>query len=382
MTTIVPRSLLSAVGITPGANQVPNWAAYNFTGYQGVAGYASSNKDWAEYHAVIQMMRAAGARHGCGQSMWEYDPGLGDFGTTESLMLLPYWTDNCIGSMEGLLFESSATTPYHFLNQSELSVNPSDPMVGLPYGPSGQPNVTLGLSHLQMLGVRYFFAFTPSIVTVAQHDPRLVQIATTGPWRFNGITRTWHLFEFQSAPLVEPLQTVPNVVTSLTSRNAWMNANVSWWLTPRRWNVLLAQSGPASWPRIATPTHLIGGQRVSAAVVVHLQGATVTNATESVSTIRFSVDRLGVPMLVHASYYPRWHATGALGPYRVSPNLMVVVPTSHTVTLDYGGTTATTVGSLVSLVGVLVAIAAAVVAGIRRRRGHRTDSPSSLSEVS
>jgi hypothetical protein len=101
-----------------------------------------------------------------------------------------------------------------------------------------------------------------------------------------------------------------------------------------------------------------------------------------VSAIRFTVDRLGVPVLVHASYYPRWHATGALGPYRVSPNLMVVVPTSHTVTLDYGGTTATTVGSLVTLVGVLVAIAAVVVAPFRRRRGHRTDTPSSLSEVS
>ena len=41
-----------------------------------------------------------------------------------ALMLLPYWTDGCIGSMEGLYFESSATTPYHFLNQSELSEAP------------------------------------------------------------------------------------------------------------------------------------------------------------------------------------------------------------------------------------------------------------------
>ena len=36
-------------------------------------------------------------------------------------MLLPYFTDGCIGSMEGLYFESSTTTPFHFLNQSELS---------------------------------------------------------------------------------------------------------------------------------------------------------------------------------------------------------------------------------------------------------------------
>ena len=56
--------------------------------------------------------------------MWEYDPSLNRFGTTMSLMLLPYWTNGCIDSMEGLLFESSATTPFHFINQNELSVTP------------------------------------------------------------------------------------------------------------------------------------------------------------------------------------------------------------------------------------------------------------------
>ena len=37
-------------------------------------------------------------------------------------MLLSLFTDGCIGSMEGLYFESSTTTPFHFINQDELSV--------------------------------------------------------------------------------------------------------------------------------------------------------------------------------------------------------------------------------------------------------------------
>ena len=56
--------------------------------------------------------------------MWEYDPSLNRFGTTESLMLLPYFTNGCIDSMEGLLFESASTTPFHFINQNELSPEP------------------------------------------------------------------------------------------------------------------------------------------------------------------------------------------------------------------------------------------------------------------
>jgi hypothetical protein len=363
MTSFVPRSLLSAVGITPGANQVPVWSAYNFTGYQGVAGWSSYDKDWPEYHAVIQMMRAAGARHGCGQSMWEYDLSLGDFGTTESLMLLPYWTNNCIGSMEGLLFESSATTPFHFLNQSELSEAPSDPMVGLPYGPAGSPNVALGLEHLQLLGVRYFLAFTPSIVAVARHDPMVTQIAVTGPWRFHSDARTWHLFELRHAPIAVGLATAPNVVTSLASRPAWQAANIAWWLTPKRWHVLLAQSGPASWPRTASP---------KTTRVVREPHVTVTDARVTVSTVSFHVSRLGVPVLVHVSYYPRWHATGALGPYRVSPNLMAVVPTSHDVELSYEGSSALTAGLVITTLAVAAAVVALVFGvALRRRRAAR-----------
>ena len=80
-------------------------------------------------------MTKVAERYGCGRAMWEYSSSENRFGTPEALMLLPYWTDNCVDSMEGLLMESSPTTPYHYLDQSELSVAPSDPQVGLDYGP-------------------------------------------------------------------------------------------------------------------------------------------------------------------------------------------------------------------------------------------------------
>ena len=115
---------------------------------------------------------------------WGYrsEPDPTRFGTTEALMLLPYWSGGCIGSMEGLLFESSATTPYHFLNQAELSAGPSEPEVGLPYG---SLDVTLGVQHLQLLGVKYFIAETPQVEQEAAVDPSLQLVAKTGPWTYN-----------------------------------------------------------------------------------------------------------------------------------------------------------------------------------------------------
>ena len=53
---------------------------------------------------------------GCGRvAVGEQRATTAQYGTTMALMLLPHWTDGCIGSMEGLFFEASGTTPYHFL---------------------------------------------------------------------------------------------------------------------------------------------------------------------------------------------------------------------------------------------------------------------------
>jgi hypothetical protein len=66
-------------------------------------------------------------------------------------------------------------------------------------------------------------------------------------------------------------------------------------------------------------------------------------------------------VLVKASYFPNWKASGAKGVYRVMPNLMVVVPTSKHVSLHYGYTPVDALGYLLSLLGV-----AAVVVLARR----------------
>src|SRR5690606_14100487 len=54
--------------------------------------------------------------------------------------------------------------------------------------------------------------------------------------------------------------------------------------------------------------------------------------------IAFTVDRVGVPVLVKMSYFPNWRVSGASGPYRVAPNFMVVVPEDTEVELTYGRT--------------------------------------------
>jgi uncharacterized membrane protein len=79
---------------------------------------------------------------------------------------------------------------------------------------------------------------------------------------------------------------------------------------------------------------------------------------------------VGVPVEVKISYFPRWRATGATGPYRVSPNLMAVVPTSKNVTLVYGSTPALEIGNLITDLAVLGGFVTLWFA-LRRRRKLR-----------
>jgi hypothetical protein len=56
-------------------------------------------------------------------------------------------------------------------------------------------------------------------------------------------------------------------------------------------------------------------------------------------------------VMVKTSYFPNWQAEGARGPWRATPNFMVVVPTAKHVKLTYGTTSAEWAGRLLTLGG-------------------------------
>ena len=106
----------------PKIAQSDGWTRYNFMGYEG-------RDPYGEYKTLIDEMKSARRRptHGCGRALWENNGDNGQYGTTMALMLLPHWTDGCIDSSEGLFFEASGTTPYHFLTAAAMSQQQLEP---------------------------------------------------------------------------------------------------------------------------------------------------------------------------------------------------------------------------------------------------------------
>ena len=94
----------------------------------------------------------------------------------------------------------------------------------------------------------------------------------------------------------------------------------------------------------------------------------VSDVIETDNAVSFHVSRIGTPVLVKVSYFPNWQASGATGPYRVTPNLMVVVPTAHDVVLHYGDTPSNRVGQALSVVGVLLLLFVVIRPRLSNRR--------------
>ena len=316
-----------------------SWVRWNFEGYEARVG-DSSGGGWEEQRALASTMEDLAAETGCGRLMWEYNGNLVRYGTPMALMLLPHWTDGCIGSMEGLYFEASTTTPYHFLVQSELSVGPSRAQRGLPYRAF---DLDAGIGHLRQLGVRWYSAFSERAVLEARAHPGLAEVADSGPWT---------IFEVGGADAVVALDVEPAVFIDV-DHEGWLDPSVEVFqqgstAVPR------TVGGPASWQRVEVGND---PERRS------LPAVAVTDIVSGVDSVSFRVDRVGVPVLVRTSYFPNWKVDGADGPWRATPNLMVVVPTAEDVRLYYGRTTVDVVAILLSVAGLV-----ALVGMIRRPR--------------
>lgn len=358
---------------TTSVNPVAGWSSWNYAGLEAKdaqpAGCDTPDSEvvctsggWNEYQAVVSTMAGLGEdpQHGCGRALWEYEGDrLNGYGTPMALMMLPYFTDGCIGSQEGLYFESSTTVPFHFLMQSELSTSPSQPQRDLPYPGF---DMATGVRHLQLLGVKYYMASTAKTIGEAAQHPDLTEVAVSGPW---------HVYEVADAELVAPLTYEPVVADGLgSSQDDWLPTVSAWFLDTETLDVPLALDGPDNWSRTeADPvpddwrnvvryarTQL--GQsdpmdEVPAVPRTALPDNAVTNIAQDTDAISFEVSRPGVPVLVKASYFPNWEVDGAEGPYRVSPNLMVVVPTAEQVSLTYGRTPVDLLGIAMTVLGLI-----------------------------
>ncbi|HLF43895.1 MAG TPA: hypothetical protein VJA46_10280 [Acidimicrobiia bacterium] len=355
LTTAVTSVIV--MGALAGVTFIDGWSKWNFEGYE-------SKQPWPEYEALMAQLD----RLPDGRVHWEANnDALNRYGTPMSPMLIPYWTEGSQKSMEGLYFESSLTTPFHFINSSEMSEKPSNPIPGLTYH-TGE--MERGIKHLELYGVSYYVSVTPEATAKADAMPELTKLATTTPFTIYALPKTG---------LVEPASFLPSVyevddrgLLALLTGHAtvtdeegvtlpsFYDMSLEWYDDVENLGRWVVADGPEEWPRIESLD-----ERPNQTLQVPADA--VSDVVVEDHRISFHTTAVGVPHLVKVSYFPNWTAEGADGPWRAAPSLMVVVPTSEEVTLEFRDTWAESGGLILSGVGIVVLLGVGVAA-VRRRK--------------
>jgi hypothetical protein len=307
-----------------GVHDVPGWVNWNYQGYEGKSTYPELQAIMTDVDQLPD-----------GRVMWEYNKDIQQsYGTPMALMLIPYWTDDHT-TMEGVFFESSLTTPFHFLNQAEMSRSPSQPVRGLTYRTF---DLERGIAHSAVYNIEYYITQTEEMTAEAKRLGLQPYTEEDG----------YSIFRLPESDPIEVARVEPMVYTG---DEDFVDVALAWYDGIDNLDNWIVADGPEDWPSFSE----IDGPYDEGEPLA-TDGAVVSDVVIEDHSISFTTTAVGVPHLVKTSYFPNWQATGADGPYRAAPSLMIVVPTQEQVSLEFGQTWTETVGRLLTVVALIFVV--------------------------
>lgn len=333
-------AVVLGVVVVIGSTTAYGWIQWNYEGYENKAA-------WPQYKQINDFI----ASQPPGRVMVEHNDKIDKFGTPRAFEILPYWSPSH-PTMEGTLMEAAFTAPYHFINQAELSVQPSNAIVGVQYPTR---NTARGITHLQLMNIPYLITATPEVTGEVGADPRADLLATIDEFSI-----------FRIAGTTGYVEVMRNQPVRLQVED-WRTPIVEWYTEESALQV------PVVWDRGEpglAQFRQIGPEEVATPPVqpILVDGGVVAEEISEEKLV-FETTAVGQPHWVKISYFPNWKVKGAEGPYVASPSFMMVIPTQREVTLYFGRTWSNNLGQLLTFAGWVIVL---VIVGleIRRRRSR------------
>lgn len=282
---------------------LPHWINWNFTGYE-------NKPQWID----IEQLYSGLNKLEPGRIMWEPNSDLNKYGTPMVLMTIPYFTQH--QSMEGLYFDSSITTPFHFLTVSGLAERPSNPVGGLSYI-NGDFNK--GIRLMKELGIDYYVAYTDSIKDKSRINSEL---------NFLFSTEVFEVYQLDSSKI----ELIDNELYFYDNPNL-LDRILNSTIRERVQNSFFDQAYVAF--KNETNYKVIEGLEFSKINKIENSNLEVKNLKIDSKSISFETNSPNQLHLIKVSYFPNWKIIDGEGPYRISPSFMAVVPNSNSVSLVF-----------------------------------------------
>ena len=282
---------------------LPHWLNWNFTGYEG-------KNDWTQIENLYSKL----ADLEPGRIMWEPNSDMNKYGTPMTLMTIPYFTEHT--SMEGLYFDSSITTPFHFISVSGLAKRPSNPVGGLSYINN---QFDQGVEHLNHLGVDYFISYTEEIESKAMDSEKLILLFSSEPFSVFKVNSSKVELIYQDIKIFSKASTQDGILSSILRDTDIDNF----------FDKAYESFNELDKKRVIEVSN---GMNIVSSKKNDLQ---ITDLNITNNKISFFTDSPGELHLIKVSYFPNWKITNGKGPFRTSPSFMSVIPDNKYVEIRF-----------------------------------------------
>jgi len=303
---------------------LPHWVNWNFTGYEG-------KEEWKEIETLYSSLEKLPP----GRIMWEPNSELNKYGTPMVLMTIPFFTDHT--SMEGLYFDSSITTPFHFIAVSGLAERPSNPVGGLSYINN---DFEKGVEYLQDLGVDYFISYTDLIRDKAIKNKDLNQLFVSEPFTVFKIETNKIELVNQRLETFHRISFYERTTSSLFRDTEYENFFEKAYNNFRKLD---------EYRVIELPSDV----NINSSNDIDLMISDLIISNDEISFITNKPNELH---LIKVSYFPNWEIANGLGPYRISPSFMAIVPFDNKIEISFKRTNIETYSFYFGLFSLLLSV--------------------------
>ena len=264
--------------------------------------------------------------------MWEPNSDLNKYGTPMVLMTIPMFTNH--ESVEGLYFDSSITTPFHFVTVSGVAESPSNPVGGLSYI---NGDFDRGVRYMKELGVDYFISYTDSITDKAIMSDELENLFQSSPFTVFKIYSDKvqvvdaELVNFSQPELVERIS---NSIFKQEKTDSFFSLAMKEFKLDNKKRIIEGIDAEESQIQNRLPN----------------KKSEINNVRISNNKITFETDHPNELHIVKVSYFPNWKIENGSGPYRLSPSFMGVIPYSNEVSITFENTSLEKSLNIISLI--------------------------------
>jgi hypothetical protein len=322
---------LTVVAADASSKVLRAWIDWNYTGLE-------ARELWPDFRRLAERLRGGVADP---RVAVEYGTLHERAGSIRSYETLPFFSGR--STLEGVYNQASPMTHPVYVLASELGETSPNPFRSVQFSSF---DTEAALRHLRLLNVRDVVAVSGKLQGALSGRADVESLGRVGPYALFRLRGSFHY--------VEPLAFQP----VRSSPRSWRARALRWFTRrpPAQAHLVFSDD-----PRF----EVVEANEWLAPPEVPLPGGVEVRETVENEEITFETSRPGHPLLVKVAYHPRWRASGADGPYLVSPGLMMVVPRETRVTLRYSASWADSAGRFTTA-GVVLLLAG----GWIRRRLH------------